>query len=95
MRPEPSLIFPAFAIPSRRCGLTGESGRDEIHFLTPVLAGEGCEIVPDRSLIQGLVCHPRHEDARAIGFPLDVTNSFVSLSQGELEPEFEPSHPGA
>ena len=48
---------------------------DEIHDSTPRAAVEGREIVPDRSAIQGLVFHPRHEICRRVCFPLDVTDS--------------------
>jgi hypothetical protein len=58
---------------------------DEIHCPTPRSAVEGCEIVPDRSAIQGRFFHPRHEDGRGKGVPLDVTDSVTPLGQSEVE----------
>jgi len=45
-------------------GLAGVSRREDIHAATPRAAVEGAKVVPDRSLTQGLVCHPRHESGR-------------------------------
>jgi hypothetical protein len=69
------------------------SRRDDIHDSTPRVAVEGCDIVPHRRSIQGLVFHPRHESGRAEGFPLNVTNSSISV-EGDVESEVEPSNPG-
>ena len=61
---------------------------DEIHRAAPRPAVEAGKVVPDRHLIQGLVFHPRHEDGRGEGVPLDVTHSTVSgLSQHKSEVE--------
>jgi hypothetical protein len=47
---------------------------DEIHSSMPRAAVEGLEIVPDRSTIQGLVFHPRHEACRGVSVPLDIAH---------------------
>jgi hypothetical protein len=65
-----------------------------IHDATPWPAVEGCNVVPDRSAIQGLLFHPRHEDGCGEGVPLDVTDSTVS-GLGQHKPEVEPSGAGA
>ena len=61
---------------------------------TPEAAVEGFDVIPDRSVIQGLVRHPRHEGARGEGFPFDVTNSFVSGFR-DMQPELQTSNAGA
>ncbi len=68
--------------------------REAIHDATPWPAVEGGNVVPDRSLIQGLLFHPRHEDGRGEGVPLDVTDSTVS-GLGQHKPEVKPSGAGA
>jgi hypothetical protein len=73
---------------------TRPARRDDIHKSTPRAAIEGRDIVPDRSRIQGLVRHPRHEDGRCVGVPLDVTHSSVSPSQGLPESELQAPDPG-
>lgn len=65
VRPEPPFVVHSPALARGREGLTGEAGRDEIHAAAPCSAVEGLEIVPDRSRIQGLVLHPRHEHGAA------------------------------
>jgi len=65
---------------------------DEIHDSAPRSAVEGSEIVEDRSAIQGLLAHPRHEDARREGVALDVTNG--PASSGQSHAEFEPADSG-
>ena len=94
VRPQvPGVIrSPALAGDAKR--LAWISARDKIHNATPRLAVEGCNVVPDRSLIQGLFFHPRHEDGRGEGVPLDITNSTVS-GLGQHKSEVEPSGTGA
>lgn len=74
--------------------LAGESSRDEIHFSTPRLAIEGRDIVPDRSPIQGRVFHPCHESGCGMGFPLDVTQTAIGVSEGDSEPKLEAANAG-
>lgn len=72
-------------------GLAGVARNDAIHDSTPSASVEGCEVRPDRRAIQGRFFHPRHEDGRSEGFPLDVANALQPVS----EPEVEPTDPGA
>jgi hypothetical protein len=67
---------------------------DDIHEAAPRSAIEGLEIVPDRRAIQGRVLHPRHESGRGVGVPLDVTNSSVGASEGEVQSEVDSGNPG-
>jgi len=67
---------------------------DDVHAATPASAVEGRDIVPHRRPTQGRVFHPRHDDGRSIGFPLDVTNSAIG-GQGDVETEIEAHRAGA
>jgi len=93
MGPEVTRIFNSGATASDGEWLARVSRRDDIHDSTPRVAVEGCEIVPHRRAIQGLVFHPRHESGRAEGFPLNVTNSTVSI-EGDVEAKVESANPG-
>jgi hypothetical protein len=61
MRPEMARVVgtPAFARDGERLARIARS--DDIHRAAPRAAVEGGNIVPDNSLIQGRVFHPRHE----------------------------------
>ncbi len=87
--PEPARVGLAELLSGFTERLAWEARSDEIHRATPRLAVERRKVVPDRSLIQGLVFHPRHESGRGIGFPLDVTHSSHSVAEGESESEFD------
>lgn len=63
---------------------------EDVHRAAPWAAVEGGNVVPDRRRIQGLVFHPRHEDGRGEGVPLDITHSAVP-GLGQHEAEVEPS----
>lgn len=91
IRPEVPLVLCSLPFPSDRERLTRISGSDEIHLSTPLSASEGLEIVPDRSWIQPLLFHPRHEDGRRKGFPLDVANG--PGVKGSMDTEVESSDP--
>ena len=89
-------VGPEVALVVVSCPLSGDGPRlarvarsDEIHDSTPRVAVEGLEIVPDRRRIQGLVLHPRHEDGRSVGFPLDVTHNSGPLAKGKLESQIK------
>ena len=82
----------AFAGDAER--LTWIARQDAIHRATPRAAVECSNIVPDRSLRQGRVFHPGHEDGRGIGVPLDITNSPIS-GFGDVQAEVEPAGAGA
>jgi hypothetical protein len=68
--------------------------KDDVHAAAPRAAVEAGNVVPDRRAIQGRVVHPRHEQGRGEGFPLDVTHSSIS-GTGEDEPQIEPADAGA
>ena len=55
---------------------------------------EGSEIVPDSRLIQGLVCHPRHESGRCVTFPLNESHGLIS-GFGDVQAEIEAGIAGA
>lgn len=63
---------------------------DDVHRAAPRDAVEGGNIVPDNSLIQGRVFHPRHESGCGEGFPFDMAHSTIS-GDGDGEPEVEPA----
>jgi hypothetical protein len=92
--PEPSLVIDTSTLPGRGERLAGETGSDEIHSSTPRCTVERCEVRPDRSRIQGLVFHPRHESGRCVGIPLNVSHGSAS-DAGESQGELEPSVAGA
>lgn len=94
VRPQVSGVSDSFPLAGDGVRLAWVARRDEVHASTKRCAVEGCEIVPDRSAIQGLVFHPRHEDGRCVGFPLDVTHGSYPVSQGESKSEVKSSDPG-
>jgi hypothetical protein len=87
-------IFRAFALARDAERLARISACEDIHRSTPRAAIEGGNVVPQRSFIQGLVFHPRHESGRSITFPLDVTDSAIP-GTGDGEAEVDPSGTGA
>ncbi len=66
---------------------------DDVHRAAPRAAIEGSNIVPDNSLIQGRVFHPRHERGCGEGFPFDMAHSTIS-GDGDGEPEVETASAG-
>lgn len=66
---------------------------EDIHASTPASAVEGAQIVPDRSVIQGRIRHPRHESGRSTGFPFDITHS-SGTGLGDPEGEVEAAGAG-
>ena len=90
VRPEVARIVraPALARDGERLARIARS--DDVHRAAPRAAVEGGNVVPDRRLIQGRVFHPRHEDGRGVGVPLDVTHSAIS-GACEVQPEVEPA----
>lgn len=67
---------------------------DDIHRAAPRAAVEGSSVVPDNSLIQGRVFHPRHESGCGVGFPFDMAHSTIA-GDGDGEPEVETASTGA
>jgi hypothetical protein len=88
MRPEMAWIVraPAFARDRERLARIARS--DDVHRAAPRAAVEGSNVVPDNSLIQGRVFHPRHESGCGEGFPFDMAHSTIS-GDGDGEPEVE------
>ena len=85
--PEPAVIREASAAAGIGEGLTGEPRSNDVHRATPRVAIKGGNVVPDRSIVQGRVRHPRHEGGRSEGVPLDITHSAVAGAKGELAGE--------
>jgi len=94
MRPEVARVVgtPALARDAERLARITRS--DDVHRAAPQAAVEGSNVVPDRCAIQGRVFHPRHEDGRGAGVPLDMTHSAISGAR-EMQPEVEPAGAGA
>ncbi len=90
MRPEMARVVgtPAFARNGERLARIARS--DDVHPAAPRAAVEGSNIVPDKSLIQGRVFHPRHESGCGEGFPFDMAHSTIS-GDGDCESEVESS----
>jgi hypothetical protein len=98
---DPADVRPEVAWVGRRQPPAGDRERlariarkDDVHAAAPRAAVEAGNVVPDRRAIQGRVIHPRHEQGRGEGFPLDVTHSSIS-GKGEDEPQIEPANAGA
>ena len=86
-----ALAVEADALSGNGKVLTRCAASDAIHDATPRASIEGGEVVPDRSLRQGLLRHPGHEAGRGEGFPLDVHHTAGGSTGCEVEPEVEPS----
>jgi hypothetical protein len=69
--PYPPRVHRSGSLPGDADRLTREAGSDEIHSVAPRATIEGCELVPDSSLIQPRLSHPGHEDGRREGLPFD------------------------
>jgi hypothetical protein len=94
MGPEVARVVRAPALSRDGERLARIARSDDVHRAAPRAAVEGSNVVPDNSLIQGRVFHPRHEDGRGVGFPLDVTHSTIS-GDGDGKPEIETARAGA
>ena len=94
MRPEVARIVGTEPSACDRKRLARIARSDDVHRAAPRAAVEGGNIVPDNSLIQGRVFHPRHESGCGIGFPFDMAHSTIS-GDGDGEPEVKPARAGA
>ncbi len=94
MRPEVAGIFGAPALAGNGERLTRIARSDDVHRAAPRATVEGSNIVPDRRAIQGLLCHPGHENGRGVGFPFDMAHSSIS-GTCDGEPEVDPADAGA
>ena len=92
--PEVAFVALALALAGDGKRLAGVSGGDEIDRSSQ---GSGVQVgevtAPDRSRIQGRVFHPRQEDGRSVGVPLNVTHH--SGGVGKSDTFVQPSDPGA
>jgi hypothetical protein len=93
MRPEMAWVLdaPALARDGERLAWIARS--DDVHRAAPWAAVEGGNIVPDKSLIQGRVFHPRHESGCGVGFPFDMAHSTIS-GDGDGKSEIKPACTG-
>lgn len=94
MRPEVAWVVSTPAFPRDGERLARIACRDDIHRAAPRSAVEGSNVVPDNSLIQGRVFHPRHESGCGEGFPFDIAHSTIS-GDGDGKPEVEAACAGA
>ena len=94
MRPEVARVIRAPALSRDGERLARIARSDDVHRAAPRAAVEGSNVVPDNSLIQGRVFHPRHESGCGVGFPFDMAHSTIS-GDGDGEPEIEPARAGA
>ena len=90
MRPEMAWILAAEPSACDRKWLARIARSNDIHRAAPRAAVEGSNVVPDNSLIQGRVFHPRHESGCGEGFPFDMAHSTIS-GDGDGKPEVEPA----
>jgi len=88
MGPEVAWVICAKPFACDRKWLAWIPCTEDIHSAAPRSAVEGSNVVPDNSLIQGRVFHPRHESGCGKGFPLDMAHSTIS-GDGDGEPEVE------
>ena len=94
IRPEVARILGTPSLARHAERLARIARRDDIHRAAPRLAVECGNVVPDNSLIQGRVRHPRHESGRGVCFPLDMAHSSIS-GQGEGKAEIDAARAGA
>lgn len=94
MGPEVARVVRTPALARDRERLARIARSDDIHRAAPRAAVEGGNVVPDNSLIQGRVFHPRHDGGCGVGFPFDMAHSTIS-GEGDGEPEVEPARAGA
>ncbi len=94
MRPEVAGVVCALPLARHAERLARIARSEDVHSITPRVAVECGNVVPDRRLRQGLVFHPRHEDGRGVSLPFDMTDSSV-LGTSDVEPDFEPAGTGA
>lgn len=92
--PQVARVGLAAALARHAERLAGISGSEEMNLAAPRAAVEGSQIVPDRRVIHGRVCHPGHESGRGVGFPLDETDSAIG-GLGNREAKLEPAISGA
>ena len=88
MRPEMAWILGTEPSARHAEWLARIARSNDIHRAAPRAAVKGGNVVPDNSLIQGRIFHPRHESGCGEGFPFDMAHSTIS-GDGDGEPEVE------
>ncbi|KKM98043.1 hypothetical protein LCGC14_1162030 [marine sediment metagenome] len=76
--PEVSLVIRAELLSGHAEGLTRKPRRDDIHASSPGLPVEGPDVIPDRGVIEELVCDSGFDDLDAVGVSLDVADDSMS-----------------
>ena len=94
MRPEVARVLGAPALARHAERLARIPRSDDIHRAAPWAAVEAGNIVPERRWIQGRIFHPRHDNGRGEGVPLDVTHSSIA-GDGEGDSQLETACAGA
>ena len=94
MRPEVARVVGTSALARDAERLARIARSDDVHRPAPWAAVEGGNIVPDNSLIQGRIFHPRHESGCGVGFPFDMAHSTIS-GDGDGKTEIKPARAGA
>ncbi len=94
MRPEMARIISSEPFSCDRERLARIARSDDVHRAAPWAAVERSNVVPDNSLIQCRIFHPRHENGCGIGFPFDMAHSTIS-GTGKVQSEVEPACAGA
>ena len=93
--PEVALVIGSFVLAGDAVWLTREAGGNNVHSASESLGSEVLKVAaPNRSWLQGRVFHPRQEDGRSVGFPLDVSQNAGSW-ECESDSEIEPTDPAA
>ena len=93
VRPEVAWVVGTPALARDRERLARIACSDDVHRAAPRSAVKGGNIVPDNSLIQRRVFHPRHESGCGEGFPFDIAHSTIS-GDGDGKPEVKPACTG-
>jgi hypothetical protein len=94
MGPEVARVIRAAPLARHGERLARIARSDDVHRAAPWAAVEGSNVVPDNSLIQGRIFHPRHESGCGVGFPFDMAHSTIARD-GDGEPEVETARAGA
>jgi len=94
VRPEVARVVGPTPFARDRERLARIARSDDVHRAAPRATVEGSNVVPDNSLIQGRVLHPRHESGCGVGFPFDMAHSTIS-GDGDGKPEVETARAGA
>jgi hypothetical protein len=88
MRPQIAGVCLAKSLASDGDRLAWESANDSMNLSTPRAAVEGCEIRPNRRVIQGFLFHARSQDFAGEAFVLNAADCSSSWHR-QAEPEIE------